>query len=134
MPRDTCLVETLANGRWLTRERVQAVAAISAAGGLIMLLILWLARHGTVDFFGQPVGSDFTAFWNAGRIANSGEAARAWNQQLLNASVHATHGVSYGTAWIYPPVFLLVAAPLAALPYLPALFLWQLLSFVAIAL
>ncbi len=127
-------MEALANGRWLTRERVQAAAAISAVGGLVMLLILWLARHGTVDFFGQPVGSDFTAFWNAGRIANSGEASLAWDQQLLNASVQATHGVQYGTAWIYPPVFLLVAAPLAALPYLPALFIWQLLSFVAIAL
>src|ERR1044071_2438347 len=128
MPRDTCLVETLANGRWLTRERVQAVAAISAAGGLIMLLILWLARHGTVDPFGQPVGSDFTAFWNAGRIANLGHAASAYDPRILNAAVKATHRVDYAMAWIYPPTFLFVASPLARLPYLAALLLWQMLS------
>src|SRR5829696_2708367 len=35
--------------------------------------------------------------------------------------------------WVYPPVFLLVAAPLAALLYLLALLIWQLLSVVAVA-
>jgi hypothetical protein len=126
-------MEPLATGRWLTRERVTRIAAISAACGFAMLLFLWLERHGTVDFYGKPVGSDFTAFWNAGHIADSGSAARAWDQQLLNDTIRATHGVGYGTAWIYPPVFLLVAAPLGVIPYLAALFLWQLLSFVAIA-
>ena len=28
--------------------------------------------------------------------------------------------------WQYPPFFLLVAAPLALMPYLPALIVWQL--------
>ena len=50
-----------------------------------------LARAGTVDFFGQPVGSDFTAFWNAGLIANQGHPTQAWNLDLLNAGVRATH-------------------------------------------
>ena len=127
-------MDALATGHWVTRERVTRIAAISAACGFAMLLFLWLARHGTVDFFGQPVGSDFTAFWHAGRLVSSGEAAHAWDQPLLNANVAATHGVKFGTAWIYPPVFLLVAAPLAALPYLPALLVWQLLSLAAIAL
>jgi hypothetical protein len=127
-------MNALASGNWLTRERVRGVAVISAAAGAAMLLFLWLARHGTVDFFGQPVGSDFTAFWNAGRIANSGEAARAWNPEVLNASIKATHGAVFGTCWIYPPVFLLIAAPLAVLPYLQALLVWQFLSFTAVAL
>lgn len=121
------------DGSWLTRERVIRVAAISALGGAGMLAFFWFARHGTVDRFGTPVGSDFTAFWNAGRIALQGQAAAAWDQQLLNDQVRAFHGVDYGTAWIYPPVFLLIATALAALPYLPALLLWQLVSFAAIA-
>ena len=124
----------LASGSWLTRERVSCVAAISAAAAMGMLLFLWLARHGSVDFFGTPVGSDFTAFWNAGRLANAGEAVGAWDPQALNTAIRAAHGVAFPSAWLYPPVFLLVAAPLAALPYLPALLLWQLLSFAAIAL
>ena len=126
-------MEGLAAGRWVTRERVTRIAAISAACGFAMLLFLWLARHGTVDYYGKPVGSDFTAFWNAGRIADAGDAARAWDQRLLNDTIRATHGAEYGTAWIYPPVFLFAAAPLGALPYLPALFLWQLVSFLAVA-
>src|SRR5438046_1613161 len=102
-------VEAIASGSWLTRERVLGVAVISGAAGAAMLLFLWLARAGTVDFFGQPVGSDFTAFWNAGLIANQGHPTQAWNLDLLNAGVRATHGTSYEIAWLYPPVFLLVA-------------------------
>jgi alpha-1,2-mannosyltransferase len=128
------MVRVLASGEWLTRGRVYGVASISAAAGIAMLLFLWLAGQGTLDYFGQPVGSDFSAFWEAGRIANAGEPARAWDQKLLNNTIAATHGVEYGTAWIYPPVFLLLAAPLAAVPYLPALALWQLLSLIAIGL
>lgn len=126
-------MEALRTGDWLTRERVTAVVAISAVCGTAMLLFLWLARHGTVDYFGSPVGSDFTAFWNAGRIANAGDASRAWDQRLLNDMIRHTHGVDYGAAWIYPPVFLLLAAPLASLPYLSALFVWLTLSFGALA-
>lgn len=127
-------MEKLRTGDWLTRERVTAVAGISAASGVAMLLFLWLAGHGTVDYFGSPIGSDFTAFWNAGRIAGAGDAARAWDQQLLNDTIRHAHGVEYGAAWIYPPVFLLVAVPLAAIPYLAALFVWQAAGFIALAI
>ena len=128
------LVGGLETGNWLTRERVNRLAAISAVASFGVLLFLWVARHGTVDYFGQPVGSDFAAFWSAGSIANSGDAARAWDQQLLNDAIRARHGVEYGAAWIYPPVFLLAAAPLAELPYLTALFIWQIFSLIAVAL
>ena len=128
------MLGSVANGDWLTRQRVTDVAAICAVAGAGLLLFLWLGHKGTVDYFGQPVGADFAPFWQAGHIANMGDPARAWDQQLLNDSVKATHGVEYGTAWIYPPVFLFIAAPLGALPYLLATFLWQVLSFAAIAL
>jgi len=127
-------VEAIASGRWLSRERVTRIAMISGVAGIAMLLFLWLARTGTVDYFGQPVGSDFTAFWNAGAIANGGHPAQAWNLQALNAGVRATHGTSYEIAWLYPPVFLLVAAFLATMPYLAALFVWQVFSLIIIGL
>jgi len=118
-------VKALESGSWLSRERVNRVGLISAAAGAAMLLFLWFGGSGTVDHFGQPVGSDFTAFWNAGRLANAGEASRAWNHAALNASIQATHGTSYEAAWLYPPVFLLLMGLFAALPYLPALLAWQ---------
>jgi hypothetical protein len=127
-------MDALASGSWLSRERVTAIAAISGVCGALMLLALWLLGHGTLDPFGKPIGADFTAFWNAGHLADTGAPAAAWNQQLLNDTIRHTHGVEYGTAWIYPPVFLLVAAPLGAMSYLPALLVWQLLSLICVAL
>jgi hypothetical protein len=126
----------IGNGDWLTRERVTRIAAISALAGLAMIAFTWLARHGTVDALGRPVGTDYTAFWAAGRLAIEGRPALAWDPLSLNAYVSAAHGVAYPTAWMYPPIFLLIIAPLAALPYLPGLFVWQLgsLSGVACAL
>jgi hypothetical protein len=127
-------VNVLASGKWLTGERVHAVAWISGVIGLAMLAFLLLGGNGTVDRFGQPVGTDFTAFYHAGQFANAGEAARAYDLDTINAVVRATHGVDYPIAWIYPPSFLFLAAPLAQLPYLPALLIWQALGVAAIAL
>ncbi len=122
----------LDTGDWVTRERTTVVAAISAVVGLAMIVFLWTAGHGSVDYYGQPVGTDFTAFWDAARLAGDGRASDAWNPAALNAHVMATHGVSYPTAWMYPPAFLLLIAPLAKLPYLPALLVWQVGSLAAI--
>lgn len=119
---------------WLTRDRVRMVAILSGAAGILMLAYLMFGGRGTVDPFGQPIGSDFTAFWHGGRIANAGDAARAYDPALLNADLRAVHGVDYPMAWVYPPTFLLIAGPLARLPYLPALLIWQALGFAAIAL
>ena len=119
----------LASGVWLTASRVRVIAVISGVLGAAMLAFLLLAGEGTLDPFGQPIGTDFSAFWHAGRIANGGNPAAAWDLETLNAAIRATHvGSDFATAWVYPPVFLLVAAPLAALPYLPALIIWQSLS------
>ncbi|MEO6580989.1 MAG: glycosyltransferase family 87 protein [Sphingomicrobium sp.] len=120
------------DGGWLTRARILRIAAISGVIGAGMLAFMWLSRAGSVDRFGSPVGADFTAFWHAGRIALNGSPQAAWDLRSLNAAVHASHGVDYVTAWLYPPVFLLVAAPLAVLPYLGSLLAWQALSLVAL--
>jgi len=119
----------LASGVWLTASRVRVIAVISGVLGAAMLAFLALAGEGTLDPFGQPIGTDLSAFWHAGRIANGGNPAAAWDLETLNAAIRATHvGSDFATAWVYPPVFLLVAAPLAALPYIPALIIWQSLS------
>lgn len=123
---------SIATGNWLTGERIRRIAALSAIGGLGMLLLSWFARSGTVGPYGLPVGGDFTAFWAAGHLANQGHPATAWDQQALNDFIARFHGVEFGTAWIYPPPFLLIAAPLGALAYLPALFLFQVGSLAAI--
>jgi hypothetical protein len=128
------LMGRLNTGEWLDRNLVWRVAMINAAIGAAMLLFLTVTATGTVDVYGRPLGTDFSVFWNAGHLANGGQAPAAWDPNVLNATAHRTHGADVGdSAWLYPPVFLLIASPLAALPYVPALILWQVLSLAALA-
>jgi hypothetical protein len=124
----------LSSGNWVDRERVTVVAAVSALVGIAMLAFLFATTDNGVDRYGRPIGTDFSVFWNAGHLANSGRAPDAWDPELLNAAARETHGAKVGdSAWLYPPLFLFVASPLAALPYVAALLLWQLLSLGVIA-
>ena len=119
----------MASGDWLTRKLVTWGALGSAALGVGTLLFLLLTAHGTVDAFGRALGTDFSVFWNAGHLANTGHAVDAWDVDKLNAAAFATHEAHVPrSAWLYPPVFLFVAATLALLPYVAALIGWQLAS------
>ena len=123
-------MKALAEGTWLDRERVMRIAVITAALGGTMLVLLLVTSRGSLDAMQRPLGTDFSVFWNAGRLANSGQAQLAWNPDVLNAAAQAEHGSAaiQPSAWLYPPVFLLAAAALALLPYVAALLLWQALS------
>jgi hypothetical protein len=113
------------SGAWLTPQRMRFIAAIMLAGTMIALGLLILTAHGTVDGYGRPVGTDFSSFWTAGRMALDGHAADAYNWKAHWAVQKSTHGVDLFYPWSYPPVFFLVTVPLAMLPYLPAFLLWQ---------
>jgi hypothetical protein len=115
------------SGDWLTRERAIRIAVISGLVSLAVVAYLLATSSGTLDQRGRPLGSDFSQVWTAGRMALEGRAAEVWDWNAHRAVQQAFHGPGltewYG--WHYPPPFLLVAAALAALPYLPALFAWQ---------
>lgn len=83
-----------------------------------------------VDPRGEPVGVDFANFYLASRLALSGEPAAVYDRARFD---------SYRTSffplqdrevfpWVYPPLFLLLMLPLALLPYLAALGVWQAVS------
>jgi hypothetical protein len=120
-------MRSLANGSWLTRERVIRVAII--AGLMSLLCIGWLFgfAQGTLDATGRPLGSDFSQVWAAGTMALNGHSADVWSWSghfAVQQQIHNDPGVEvYG--WHYPPLFLLVASCLALLPYVPALVVWQ---------
>jgi hypothetical protein len=118
-------IDDLATGAWLKPPLVTFAAALMAGGTLLALGLLFITAHGTLDSFGRPLGTDFSSFWTAGRMALLGQAPQAYDWDTLFALQRQTHGVELYFPWSYPPVFLLVAAALAALPYLPALLLWQ---------
>jgi hypothetical protein len=121
------MLGALADGTWLTRQRLFAASAIALATWVVLIAYLLAMRHGTLDLYGRPLGTDFSDVYAAGRMALDGRAAEAWTWPAHYAVQQQIHGDPhvpfYG--WHYPPPFLLVASLLALLPYLAALALWQ---------
>ena len=117
----------LSTGNWLSRERALRIAVVSGLVSIAVLAFLIGASSGTLDYLGRPLGTDFSQVWTAGQMALDGQAADVWNWDKHFAVQRALHGPQlleyYG--WHYPPPFLMLAAALATLQYLPALALWQ---------
>jgi hypothetical protein len=114
-------------GTWLTRDRCIRIAVICGFVSLAILGYLLATSHGTLDYDGRPIGTDYSQVWTAGRMVLDGRAAEVWSWDAHRAVQEAFHGPHlkewYG--WHYPPPFLLVATLLATMPYLLALFVWQ---------
>ena len=117
----------LRDGTWLTAERVRLIALICLVVFIASVTLLFATSRGTLDWMGRPLGTDFSQVWTAGTMVWDGRAAEVWDWQSHFAVQREFHGSAavdiYG--WHYPPPFLLVAAALATLPYIPALILWQ---------
>lgn len=121
-------MEALASGDWLNRERVVRIAAIAGIVSLAALAWLFVTSNGTLDARGRPLGTDFSNVWTAGRMALDGRAADAWSWPdhfEVQRALHRKADVDL-FGWHYPPPFLLIAAALATMPYVPALIVWQL--------
>src|SRR4051812_38285636 len=109
------------DGTWLTPPLMAVAGWGMVAGTAAALLPLFISATGTLDFMGRPLGTDFSSFWTAGRLALDGQASQAYDWRTHYAMQRATHGVDMFFPWSYPPIFLLVAAAVALLPYVPAL-------------
>ncbi|MBN8961044.1 MAG: DUF2029 domain-containing protein [Rhizobiales bacterium] len=116
----------LKSGDWLTLERIRAYSLIVLAIGLAAIVIwIGLSKDG-VDVNGKPLGTDFSSFYAAGSMALEGNAAAAYDFALHHAREQQIFGPATPYyAWLYPPIFFLIAAPLAWLPYPAAFAVWQ---------
>lgn len=84
-----------------------------------------LTFEGGLDGRGRPPGTDFIAFWSAGRFALDGHAADAWDLDLIGAfQLSMFPGLSGPTQWAYPPTTLPLVIPFGALPHLTAYVTW----------
>jgi hypothetical protein len=110
---------------WLDEDRARAWRNVLLVLSGIALLAWWgPSRHG-LDMLGRPIGTDFLSFYAASELVLSGHAAAAYSVTAHHAAETAVFGHDVGyPAFFYPPLFLLVCAPLAKLPYLEALFVW----------
>ena len=120
------LIETLRSGAWLTRERMRLTAFAMLAATLLGVVYLAGTSDGLNDRFGRPLGTDFSNVYAAGTYVLGGDPAAPFDPARQYAREQAIFGAAtpfYG--WHYPPFFLLLAAPLAAMPYWLALLVWQ---------
>src|SRR5665213_722817 len=116
----------LRSGQWLTAERARGYSLILLAVYVAATLVWIMLSDGLVDRNGKPLGTDFSSFYAAGSLVLDGRAADVYDMALHYAREQQIFGPAtpyYG--WLYPPIFLLVATPLALLPYPLALAAWQ---------
>lgn len=110
----------------MNRERAVAYSTIFVIAYMATALAwLALAENG-VDRLGKAIGTDFTSFWAASRLALEGRVSDVYQPGVHYQAQQAPFGgsgVPY-SAFFYPPVFLLVCLPLALLPYLASLAVW----------
>lgn len=78
------------------------------------------------NIYAKTVGHDFRIFYTAGTLANDGAFGDLYNVEKFDSIWRETYNVTQeGTFhFSYPPLALLVWAPLSKLPYLVALVLW----------
>ncbi len=113
---------------FLSAERCLAYARLILGAVVLALAAVVATSHGGLDIFGKPLGTDFVSFWAASRLALVGHPAAVYDPAIHGAVEHGLFGQALAGyyAFFYPPIFLLLCLPLAALPYLASLALWLL--------
>jgi alpha-1,2-mannosyltransferase len=121
------LLNPLRYGGWLTQDRVIAWSTVLLIEELLFFAFLILWNHGVLISPGNNGGStDFVSFYAAGKLALAGAPALAYDQAAhFLAQQQATDVDATYQYFFYPPVFLMLCAVLARLPYLVAFVLFQ---------
>lgn len=87
--------------------------------------LLRQTRDGLTDGNGRPFGDDFINFWSAPYLALHGRAAEIYNFAAFHVFEQGVVGGHLqGYHYSYPPTLLVLMAPLALVPYVPALIVW----------
>ncbi|MFM9889334.1 MAG: glycosyltransferase family 87 protein [Rickettsiales bacterium] len=117
---------SLRDGAWVTRARIHTYCLMLLLMSVGVYGYLAFSAHGLVDARGEPLGTDFSAIYAAGLLAQAGTPNAGFTLDALHAVQQHLFGPQVGAyGWYYPPVFLLLALGLSYLPYLAALVLWQ---------
>jgi hypothetical protein len=107
--------------RWIGKVRIIAYSRILLFASLFSFYVPWRQAMGRT-------GSDFLAFWSAGRLVVTGAAARVYDLAATGA-VQAGVGRENVFAFVNPPPFLLVVAPLGLLTYPAAWIAWIVVTY-----
>lgn len=118
--------------RWLTSLRANRWPdrALVRAGAIYMLIAyVPMLMHVFAEATGH-VGSDFLAFWGAGRLVMAGTPWQAFDLVAEHGAQAASH-TGQMVAYVNPPPYLFLTGPLALMPYGAAWLTWALGSWAA---
>ena len=126
------LIDGARQARWLTRERIIACGQLLLLIELTFLVLLALWQHGVISDQVAATSSDFVSFYAAGKLALAGTPGLAYDQaaHFLVEQQFTVAGAQY-QYFFYPPVFLLLCAPLAMVPYHVAFYGFELVTLAA---
>jgi alpha-1,2-mannosyltransferase len=113
-------------GVWTPRRRIMVCATVLLVLELAGFAFFVAGTHGWITPLRRPASTDFVSFYAAGRLADAGTPALVYNQAAHHAAEQAATepGIAYNYFY-YPPIFLLLCAVLARLPYLWAFVAFQ---------
>lgn len=116
---------------FMNRERILAYCRILLAIEVALFLFMVAGTHGWIVPLARPSSTDFASFYAAGSLADAGTPALAYDQAAHYAAEERTTapGIVY-KYFYYPPIYLLLCAGLARLPYLAAFILFEAVTLV----
>ena len=121
----------LRQANWLTRERAITIGTVLLIEQILLLVFVALWQHGVFTALSKTTSSDFVSFYAAGKLALAGTPALAYDQAAHHLAQQATTGPDTPYQFFfYPPVFLMLCAGLAELPYPAAFALFELVTIV----
>ncbi len=120
----------LRRSRWLTRDRVRAYAIIVLAVEVAALLILAGRTYNVFLPIDPPTSLDYMSFYAAGDLTDRGTPALAYNEKIHEQTEKRIYGdprIPY-FGFYYPPVYELICAALAVLPFTVSYLLFMLVT------
>ncbi|MGH7109149.1 MAG: glycosyltransferase family 87 protein [Stellaceae bacterium] len=110
----------------LDRPRILAYSRILLALEIALFLFMMAGTQGWIVPLKKPTSTDFVSFYTAGSLANAGTPALTYDRAAHYAAEQqaTAAGIPY-QFFYYPPIYLLLCAPLARLPYLAAFILFE---------
>ena len=108
-----------------TRLITVARSFVAAAVFGYFVDLLHQTHNHLVSAAGRPFGDDWVNYWSAAWLALHGRAAEIYDINAFHSFQQTIVGSPLdGYHYSYPPVMLLMTAPFALIPYVPALFVW----------
>ncbi|MCG8543678.1 MAG: DUF2029 domain-containing protein [Alphaproteobacteria bacterium] len=121
-----------AENRFFNAQRLTAYPLIFLTV-YVIAAAAWLSQSADMlDPRDKPIGYDFVTFWGASWLALQGQAAAAFDPEVMFAAEQvAVPGSEKIYLWHYPPTFMLIIAPLSLIPYIWSYLIWVFSTFAA---